>query len=55
MINYLDIKINEAELINTAKKNKNLVEISDLSKTYFSKQDCDFDRPAYFQNDKKKI
>lgn len=34
---------------------KNLVEISDLSKTYFSKQDCDFDRPAYFQNDKRKI
>ena len=27
---------------------KNSLEISNLSKTYFSKQDCDFDRPAIF-------
>ena len=34
MINYLDIKINEAELINTAKKNKNFVGIINNSGSY---------------------
>ena len=34
MINYLDNKINEAELINTAKKNKNFVGIINNSGSY---------------------